>query len=92
MDQFFSYIHWMMSRIGNCIKFPDYTSDKLNKTATAMAQNLEYNIGKVAYSSFHTFSSARMELPFFSNTHTMWNVMDRAWTNSTILTFKRFVI
>ena len=86
-DQFFCDIHGMMSWIGNHIDFPKYTSDELNKIATVMARDLEYDIDEAAYSSFHDYISARMELPFFSNARTVRNAMDRARMNSAIWTF-----
>ena len=57
MDQFFCDIHRMMSRIGNHVDFPKYTSGELNKITTIMARDLEYNIDDAAYSSFHAVSS-----------------------------------
>ena len=87
MDQFFFYIHGMISRIGNHTNFPNSTSDEPNKIATVMVRDLEYDICEAACSSFHAFSSARIELPFFSNARTMRNVIDRAWMNSAIWTF-----
>ena len=86
MDQFLCDIHGVMRWIGNHIDFPKYTSDELNKIATVIAQDLEYDIGEPAYPSFHAISSARMELPM------MRNVMDQAWMNLAIWTFKWFAI
>jgi len=92
MDQFFCDIHGMMSWIENHIDFPKYTSDELNKIASVMTRDLEYGIGEAANSSFHAVSSARMELPLFSNGRTMRNVMDQARMNSAIWTLEWFAI
>jgi hypothetical protein len=92
MDKFFSYIPGMMSRIGNHIDFPNYTSDELVKIAAVMARDLEYDIDDDAYATFQQYIEARMELPFFSNARTVRNAMDRARMNSAIRTFERFAI
>ena len=92
MDKFFSYIPGMMSRIGNHIDFPNYTSDELVKIAAVMARELEYDIDDNAYATFQNYIEARMELPFFSNARTVRNAMDRARMNSAIRTFERFAI
>jgi probable Rubsico expression protein CbbX len=92
MDKFFSYIPGMMSRIGNHIDFPNYTSDELVKIAAVMARDLEYDIDDNAYATFQQYIEARMELPFFSNARTVRNAMDRARMNSAIRTFERFAI
>lgn len=92
MDKFFSYIPGMMSRIGNHIDFPNYTSDELVKIAAVMARELEYDIDDDAYATFQNYIEARMELPFFSNARTVRNAMDRARMNSAIRTFERFAI
>ena len=44
------------------------------------------------HSSFHAFSSSSIELAFFSNARTIWNVMDRARMTLAIWTFEWFVI
>ena len=92
MDKFFSYIPGMMSRIGNHIDFPNYTSDELVKIAAVMARELEYDIDDNAYATFQNYIEARMELPFFSNARTVRNAMDRARMNSAIRTFERYAI
>ena len=92
MDKFFSYIPGMMSRIGNHIDFPNYTSDELVKIAAVMARELEYDIYDNAYATFQNYIEARMELPFFSNARTVRNAMDRARMNSAIRTFERYAI
>jgi len=92
MDKFFSYIPGMMSRIGNHIDFPNYTSDELVKIAAVMARDLEYDIDDAAYDTFHNYIQARMELPYFSNARTVRNAMDRARMNSAIRTFEKFAI
>jgi len=92
MDKFFSYIPGMMSRIGNHIDFPNYTSDELVKIAGVMARDLEYDISPDAFDTFQRYIEARMELPYFSNARTVRNAMDRARMNSAIRTFERYAI
>jgi|Transcript_15844 probable Rubsico expression protein CbbX len=92
MDTFFSYIPGMMSRIGNHVDFPNYSSDELVKIAAVMAHQLEYDIDDDAYPVFQEYITRRMELPFFSNARTVRNAMDRARMNSAIRTFERFAI
>lgn len=92
MDKFFSYIPGMMSRIGNHIDFPNYTSDELVKIASVMARDLEYDIAPDAYDTFKRYIEARMELPYFSNARTVRNAMDRARMNSAIRTFEKYAI
>merc|ERR1719221_1128863 len=92
MDQFFSYIPGMMSRIGNHIDFPNYTADELVKIAGVMSRDLEYEIDDDAYATFHGYIEARMKLPFFSNARTVRNAMDRARMNSAIRTFEKYAI
>jgi probable Rubsico expression protein CbbX len=92
MDKFFSYIPGMMSRIGNHIDFPNYSSDELVQIAAVMAGQLEYDIGPEAFAVFKTYIEKRMELPYFSNARTVRNAMDRARMNSAIRTFERFAI
>lgn len=92
MDQFFSYIPGMMSRIGNHIDFPNYTADELVQIASVMSRDLEYDIDEQAYAVFHDYIKERMQLPFFSNARTVRNAMDRARMNSAIRTFERFAI
>merc|ERR1712183_1206521 len=76
MDQFFSYIPGMMSRIGNHIDFPNYSVDELVKIAGVMARDLEYDIDPGAYPVFKKYIELRMELPFFSNARSIRNLMD----------------
>jgi len=92
MDRFFGYIPGMMSRIGNHIDFPNYSSDELVEIAAVMADQLEYDIDADAYPVFKQYIERRMELPFFSNARTVRNAMDRARMNSAIRTFERFAI
>lgn len=92
MDQFFSYIPGMMSRIGNHIDFPNYGADELVAIAGVMAKQLEYDIDEDAFPVFKKYIEARMELPFFANARTVRNAMDRARMNSAIRTFQRFAI
>merc|ERR1719384_1659821 len=92
MDKFFSYIPGLMSRIGNHIDFPNYSSDELVKISEVMARELEYDIDEQAYFVFKQYIEARMELPYFSNARTVRNAMDRARMNSAIRTFERFAI
>jgi len=92
MDKFFSYIPGMMSRIGNHIDFPNYSSDELVQIAAVMARDLEYDITPEAYTTFQRYIEARMELPFFSNARTVRNAMDRARMNSAIRTFEKYAI
>lgn len=92
MDQFFSYIPGMMSRIGNHIDFPNYGADELVAIAGVMAKQLEYDIDDDAFPVFKKYIEARMELPFFANARTVRNAMDRARMNSAIRTFQRFAI
>jgi len=92
MDKFFSYIPGMMSRIGNHIDFPNYTSDELVKIAGVMARDLEYDISEDAFATFKNYIEARMELPYFSNARTVRNAMDRARMNSAIRTFEKYAI
>merc|ERR1719384_1438535 len=65
MDKFFSYIPGLMSRIGNHIDFPNYSSDELVKISEVMARELEYDIDEQAYFVFKQYIEARMELPYF---------------------------
>jgi len=92
MDKFFSYIPGMMSRIGNHIDFPNYSSDELVKIAEVMSRELEYEIAPDAFPVFKNYIEKRMQLPFFSNARTVRNAMDRARMNSAIRTFERFAI
>jgi probable Rubsico expression protein CbbX len=92
MDKFFSYIPGMMSRIGNHIDFPNYTSDELVKIAGVMARDLEYDIAADAFPVFQRYIELRMELPYFSNARTVRNAMDRARMNAAIRTFERYAI
>ena len=92
MDKFFSYIPGMMSRIGNHIDFPNYSSGELVEIASVMARDLEYDIDPNAYPVFEEYIAERMKLPFFSNARTVRNAMDRARMNSAIRTFERFAI
>ena len=92
MDQFFSYIPGMMSRIGNHIDFPNYSADELVQIAAVMADQLEYDIDEDAFPVFKAYIEKRMELPYFSNARTVRNAMDRARMNSAIRTFDRFAI
>jgi len=92
MDKFFSYIPGMMSRIGNHVDFPNYSSDELVKIAAVMAKQLEYDVSPDAYEVFHHYIEERMKLPYFSNARTVRNAMDRARMNSAIRTFDRFAI
>lgn len=92
MDQFFSYIPGMMSRIGNHVDFPNYEADELVGIAAVMARDLEYDITDEAYPVFKNYIEKRMELPFFSNARTVRNAMDRARMNSAIRTFEKYAI
>merc|ERR1719384_1766804 len=65
MDQFFSYIPGMMSRIGNHIDFPNYSADELVKIAGVMARDLEYEIDADAFLTFKNYIEERMKLPYF---------------------------
>jgi len=92
MDQFFSYIPGMMSRIGNHVDFPNYEADELVGIAEVMARDLEYEITDDAYPVFKEYIQKRMELPYFSNARTVRNAMDRARMNSAIRTFEKYAI
>lgn len=92
MDKFFSYIPGMMSRIGNHIEFPNYSSEELVDIAAVMADQLQYDIDPQAYQTFKAYIEERMKLPYFSNARTVRNAMDRARMNSAIRTFERFAI
>lgn len=92
MDKFFSYIPGMMSRVGNHIDFPNYSSDELVGIAAVMARELEYDIDENAFPVFKNYIEHRMALPYFSNARTVRNAMDRARMNSAIRTFDRFAI
>mmetsp|Transcript_5657 Transcript_5657/g.11870 ORF Transcript_5657/g.11870 Transcript_5657/m.11870 type:complete len:378 (-) Transcript_5657:229-1362(-) len=92
MDQFFSYIPGLMSRIGNHIDFPNYQADELVKIAGVMADQLEYDIRDDAYPVFKDYIEKRMELPYFSNARTVRNAMDRARMNSAIRIFEKYAI
>jgi len=92
MDQFFSYIPGMMSRIGNHIDFPNYSADELVKIAEVMSTQLEYDISPDAYPVFKNYIEKRMELPYFSNARTVRNAMDRARMNSAIRIFEKYAI
>ncbi len=92
MDKFFSYIPGMMSRIGNHIDFPNYSSDELVQIAGVMARDLEYDIDPEAYDTFKNYIEERMKLPYFSNARTVRNAMDRARMNSAIRTFEKYAI
>jgi probable Rubsico expression protein CbbX len=92
MEAFFSYIPGMMSRIGNHINFPNYSSDELVEIATVMARELEYDIDETAFPVLRDYMAKRMELPFFSNARTVRNAMDRARFNSAIRVFNKYAI
>merc|ERR1712003_171678 len=92
MDNFFSFIPGMMSRIGNHINFPNYSADELLKIAEVMGRDLEYEIAPDALPVFKKYIELRMELPFFSNARTVRNAMDRARMNAAIRTFDKFAI
>ena len=84
MNRFFLCIPWMMIQTENNIDFTNYTSEKLVKIVGVMSRDLEHNIDKVAYKSFHIYITARTELSFFSNTRTVTNTVDRARMNLAI--------
>ena len=82
----------MMSRIGDHIDFPNCDAEELVEISEVMARDLEYDIDEDAQPVFKDYISRGTDLPFFSNTRTVRNAMDRTRMNAAIRTFEKFAI
>lgn len=87
MNNFYSYIPGMNSRIGNHIQFPNYKSDELVQIAEFMVRDLQYKFDEGATEVFKSYVNKRMELPYFSNARTVRNAVDRARMRASIRLF-----
>lgn len=87
MNNFYSYIPGMSSRIGNHIQFPNYSSDELVSIAQFMTRDLQYEFADGASDKFLEYIQKRMEMPYFSNARTVRNAVDRARMRASIRLF-----
>jgi len=87
MDNFYSFIPGMSSRIGNHIEFPNYEAKELVEIGRVMCRDLEYKLGPGAENSFLTYVQKRMEMPFFANARTVRNAIDLARMRAAVRLF-----
>eukprot|EP00871_Galdieria_phlegrea_P003871 jgi/Galph1/4485/GphlegSOOS_G3188.1 len=91
MNNFFSYIPGMKSRIGNHITFPDYEVEELVDIAKLMCRNLSYEFEPEAEEIFKKYLQKRMAMPYFSNARTVRNAVDRARMKAAVRIFNEKV-
>lgn len=89
MNQFFSCIPGMSSRIGNHINFPHYEADELVEIAKVMVRDLQYDLSDGAADAFEKYIRKRMTMPYFSNARTVRNAVNRARMRSAIRLFNK---
>lgn len=78
MDQFFSYIPGMQSRVNLHIDFPDMEPDDLVDVGKLMFNNMEYKLAPDAEPALREYVTLRKEKLFFSNARSVRNAVDLA--------------
>lgn len=78
MDQFFSYIPGMQSRVNLHIDFPDMEPDDLVNVGKLMFKNMEYNLSPEAEPALREYVTLRKKKLFFSNARSVRNAVDLA--------------
>lgn len=78
MDQFFSYIPGMQSRVNLHIDFPDMEPDDLVEVGKLMFNNMEYKLSPDAEPALREYVTLRKDKLFFSNARSVRNAVDLA--------------
>lgn len=78
MDQFFSYIPGMQSRVNLHVDFPDMDVDDLVEVGKLMLRNMEYKLSDDAIPALREYVDKRRNKLFFSNARSVRNAVDLA--------------
>jgi len=92
MAKFYSHIPGLESRVGNHIKFPDYSGKELATIGEVMCRDLEYELGDGAVEALEVYLTKRKEMPFFANARTVRNAIDLARMSSAIRIFNEKIV
>ena len=87
MDSFFSFMPGVSPRIENRIDFSNYTIDELFEIAKKMAGDIEYEVTHDGGMVFKRYIQKKMNMPYFSNAHTVRNTIDRARMHAALRIF-----
>jgi probable Rubsico expression protein CbbX len=78
MDQFFSYIPGMQSRVNLHVDFPDMDTNDLLDVGKLMFKNMDYILDPEAEPALEEYVQKRSQKLFFSNARTVRNACDLA--------------
>jgi probable Rubsico expression protein CbbX len=89
IQQFFSYVPALSSRIGNHIRFPDYEPNELGEIGSKMVEEMGFKpLDKPSRKVLEKYIAARKKLPFFANARTVRNAMDVARMRQSLRLYK----